>query len=554
MRAGELGRIFTRLLANYAHSSIVMLQNPDISLKKGLIEFGRTKFCIIGPKQAFLINIPAGEADIDPLDLFFGNFNVREIRLNAPSLAPIAPDSIPDPWDISFAEENSPARATVQRLLIQKGEFYWQRGSRSARLEQINLSAVLGAQQEIELKGDFLLKAQASCAVSGNLAFRSKIHYYSPNLTLRHTAISFTPLEWPLPIPAGPLRLAFDGALNPQTSLLRMADCNLDWPDGSLTLKGAARLDTGSISAEFFLEDFLTEAEREAGTKSLRLQGFLERQSGDLRLEEMTIQAGDITGSGELSLAFSGEKPVLGGKIDLGKITFGDLPVLLRIFRQGAATAAWPRIDLRVLGAAIEGNGFELRKPAFMLVGERGKYDLKNLTFTAANGRIGGIVQLDLTDNSWRMEANGKKIALARLDVPICKDARARGTVNFQLKAGGTDAEKPNFGLKSDFNLEFDNFQCRPAQGFMDILDDNARKIFASTFALDKFSGKLSLGGYNQGKLEVVRAQNGTMNAEGIITFTLKPFTLDGKMVVHNQNGNMGLDFFWPRMYSPAIQ
>ena len=44
------------------------------------------------------------------------------------------------------------------------------------------------------------------------------------------------------------------------------------------------------------------------------------------------------------------------------------------------------------------------------------------------------------------------------------------------------------------------------------------------------------------------------MNVDGTITFTLEPFTLDGKMVVHGQNGNTGLDFFWPMVYNPAIQ
>ncbi len=104
------------------------------------------------------------------------------------------------------------------------------------------------------------------------------------------------------------------------------------------------------------------------------------------------------------------------------------------------------------------------------------------------------------------------------------------------------------------FNLEFDNFQCRPANSFLKILDGSAGRIFATTFGIDKLSGKLSMKDGNQGQIDITRAQNEAMNVDGTITFTLEPFTLDGKMVVHGQNGNTGLDFFWPMVYNPAIQ
>lgn len=545
-RAGELGRLFTQALANYANSSILMLQGPDISLKSGGIEFSSCKFCVIGPKQSFLVTIPKGEADIDPLELFMGNFSVREIRLDSPTLKPLDPDAIPEPWDIRIASDNASAKANVQRLLIQKGDILWKKGPRSIGLEQINLSAALAGQQEAEIKGDFLLKGGSE--ISGNLAFRGKIHYYSPNLTFRHTAISFTPLEWPLPIPSGPLRLGFDGALNTDTSLLRIADCNIDWPETSLTLKGAAILDKGSISAELALENLPPDEEKKSGIQPIRLQGFLERQSGDLRLEEMAIQIGNISGSGELVLEHAGERPTIGGKINFGKISVKDVPILFGAFGRSAKTTAWPRTDVRVACDAITGNGFVAQKPRFDLVGGAGKYDLKNLSFRAANGRIEGIVHLDFSDNSWSVMANGKKISLAQL--PLCREAR--GTANFQLQANGNNV--PRDALDSVFNLEFDKFQCRPANSFLEILDEPARKIFAPTFGIDKLSGKLGMKGGNQGQIDITRAQNEAMNIDGIITFTLEPFTLNGKMVVHGQNGNTGLDFFWPMVYNPAIQ
>lgn len=545
-RAGELGRIFTQALANYANSSILMLQGPDISLKSGGIEFSSCKFCVIGPKQSFLVSIPRGYADIGLLELFMGNFSVREVRLDSPTLKPVDPDGIPEPWNIRIASDNTSTKANVQRLLIQKGDIFWEKGASSLGLEQINLSAALAGQQEAELKGDFLLKAGSK--ISGNLAFRSKIHYYSPNLTFRHTTISFTPLKWPLPIPSGPLRLGFGGALNTATSLLRIADCNIDWPGTSVTLKGAAIMDNGSISAELALENLPTDAERKSETQPMRLQGFLERQSEDMRLEEMAIQIGNISGSGEIVLEHDGERPTIGGRINFGKIFLGDVPILFGAFGRIAKTAAWPRTNVRVAFEAITGNGLAAQRPRFDLVGGAGKYDLKNLSFRALNGRIEGMVHLDFSDNSWRVLANGKKISIARL--PFCREAR--GKANFQLKANGN--KLPNPVLESVFNLEFDNFQCRPANSFLKILDGPAGRIFATTFGIDKLSGKLSMKDGNQGQIDITRAQNEAMNVDGTITFTLEPFTLDGKMVVHGQNGNTGLDFFWPMVYNPAIQ
>ena len=123
-RAGELGRIFTQALANYANSSILMLQGPDISLKSGGIEFSSCKFCVIGPKQSFLVSIPRGYADIGLLELFMGNFSVREVRLDSPTLKPVDPDGIPEPWDIRIASDNTSTKANVQRLLIQKGDIF----------------------------------------------------------------------------------------------------------------------------------------------------------------------------------------------------------------------------------------------------------------------------------------------------------------------------------------------------------------------------------------------------------------------------------------------
>lgn len=545
-RAGELGRLFTQALANYTNASILMLQNPDISLKSGGIEFSACKFCIIGQKQSFLVTIPKGEADIDLLELFTGNFRVPEVRLNGPTIAPINPETIPEPWDIRIADENTQAKALVQRLLIQKGDIFWKKGPRSLGFEQINLSAALSGQQEAELKGDFLLRAGSK--ISGNLAFRSKIHYYSPNLTFRHTAISFTPLEWPLPTPSGPLRLGFDGALNTATSLLRIANCNIGWPETSLSLKGAAILDRGSISAELALENLPTEAEHKSAARPIRMQGFLERQSGDLRLEEMAIQIGNISGSGELALGHGPNWPTIGGRINFGKLSLADLQILYEVLGRSAKTAGWPHTNVRVAFESVTRDGFIAKKPQFDLVGGGGKYDLQNLSFRAANGLIEGMVQLDFSDNSWSVLANGKKIALARL--PLCRDVR--GTVSFQLKANGNRLPKP--ALDSVFNLEFDKFQCRPANGFLEILDGQARKIFTPAFDLDKLSGKLGMKGGNRGQIDIFRAQNEAMNIDGSIAFTLEPFTLNGKMVVHNQNGNTGLDFFWPMVYNPAIQ
>ena len=59
----------------------------------------------------------------------------------------------------------------------------------------------------------------------------------------------------------------------------------------------------------------------------MRLQGFLERQSEDMRLEEMAIQIGNISGSGEIVLEHDGERPTIGGRINFGKIFLGDVPI-----------------------------------------------------------------------------------------------------------------------------------------------------------------------------------------------------------------------------------
>ncbi len=59
-----------------------------------------------------------------------------------------------------------------------------------------------------------------------------------------------------------------------------------------------------------------------------------------MRLEEMAIQIGNISGSGEIVLEHDGERPTIGGRINFGKIFLGMCQFYSEPFGRIAKTAS----------------------------------------------------------------------------------------------------------------------------------------------------------------------------------------------------------------------
>lgn len=550
LRAGELGRLFTQALAHYTGSSIFMYEKPSISIKTGGIRFGTAKFCIVGSQRNFLITIPEGEADIDLIALFLGNFMVREIRIDKPVIQTVDENPFENPWYyIVGADEKGTPKINIQRLIIQKGNFSWQRGASSSSLEQINLSASFTNQQEADLRGDFALFTEHGPKIQGNLAFRTKLHYYSPNLTFRHTSVSFTPIIWPLPKLAGPLRLVFDGALNLDTLLLRMASCQLNWPGATLGLKGAAILNKGSISAEFFLES--TPKTGHNNTGEVSIQGFMERQTDALHLEEMAIQMGKDSGSAELSLDMTGHNktPRITGSIHFGKIILNDLPGLLTVFSDGIQSGPWPETNLHISGGRFIWNNFEGKDLKLRLIGRNGNYTFENLSFMYANGKITGEMKFSLQGKFWKISAKGKELNLAKFKVPICAREKATGNGEFMLSAKGNNLLNMLLDLEGEMKIRIEKFSCKASDNFIGLFSEDARKLLLPRMKFGLITGTLELNGGKAGIITPLNAINDYMRAEGEINFKIMPLSLDAKILAKTNSGEIGLDFTWPKNY-----
>lgn len=160
-------------------------------------------------------------------------------------------------------DNNSPAKKPpvpanlefgIERLVANAGSLRYVDNDRDFKLENLRLAGHnIRPRQEIGLQCDFgLVARQGAFAVSGNVALKTLVRYYAPNLTFRDGSVTFTATR-----PEGlknfsPCQAQFDGAINLASAECKLAAASILTPFGRLEISGES--EQNSFAGKALLE------------------------------------------------------------------------------------------------------------------------------------------------------------------------------------------------------------------------------------------------------------------------------------------------------------
>lgn len=416
-----------------------------------------------------------------PLELLHDQLHIREIYLDEPTLE-IKVIAASEDAQRKIGRDNTASSAdkfslVLDRLMLREGKFIFKKGNQILYLSQLNASADhIGSRQETDLKCDFLgsfgnlLADKLSPVIAGNMAIRTKIRYYAPNLTFRKTAITVTATENPTAIWLSPLTAEMEGVLNTDTLSLRLTTSTFKSSVCALNLDGEYNgLDKsfrGLGSLSFFQED--PARDEDFHKYDLVLASPVNMEKYKISFPDIAISSGSSRGSGqlELRLAQNDENMKLEGNLAFGALS---IPVKKEKGRtkskpqpthdDAKKKMLWPEVNISISAHELYYDRFSFSKINFQFLGSGGVYDLRDLIFDWANGTASGKGHINFTEKLVQLKTDGKNIeigkALGELGISGFQGGQADYDAN--LAAIGFNMQNIKESLTGDFNFKSRN-------------------------------------------------------------------------------------------------
>ncbi|WP_022656389.1 AsmA family protein [uncultured Desulfovibrio sp.] len=512
---GLLGRINTQFVvkqiadatAKATGKPLIFASAPSLSLLPLGVKFGKTDWGEIKDGRGLAVSVKSGMVELELTPLFSGNLVVREVRLDNPVLeihegnavAAAPTQLVPDQVHEQSLQGQTTAVAAapsdelpveLMRLVVRQGEVrYVDAQGMTLHIENLNLSVEnLRRREEAGVQCDFAFDLRENvqkAVLAGNLALDAKLRYYAPHLTFRQISLSFTPLNGLLTKEAGPAQLICEGALNLQTSSLRLATARLTTPQARLTIGGEATLTPPTFKGNVSLEGSPRKLAALAGQKLkpvdddvLSFKSSLEYAGDNLHLRQIVMQLDDIPLRGDLSLGLGTPLAVSGG-IQAGML---NLDAYLPLPESGRAVASapavtggkpgtdkapaaksaqsLPSVNLRAALSGVRQGKLSVTNIAFILKGEKGRYTVTSLSGSLdSGGSIKGSAVADLLAKAYSIKATAASVNVGGLLEALGKGHPVDGmaTLDADLGVHGADAKAMLAGINGRGLLEVRN-------------------------------------------------------------------------------------------------
>lgn len=160
---------------------LVFHSKPDFSLFPPRLSFAAISWNGQGCGSSIRFTASSGSVRPDLLSFLFGRGTLKEVILEKPDIL-IEPAARAKP---GFARQA--AMPAIDRLVLRDGLLRW----RDLKLADLRMTAVgIDSRNATDAQCDFVLYAGDSQI--GNVAIKSNLHYYAPNLTFRDGSAAFT--------------------------------------------------------------------------------------------------------------------------------------------------------------------------------------------------------------------------------------------------------------------------------------------------------------------------------------------------------------------------
>lgn len=442
---------------------------PGISFFPPGVHFGQARWGSIADGQGMAVSVKGGMAQLELRPLLTGNVVVREVRLDSPvieiregkAVAARADTKEKPAADKNAAKADAPTRGNapdlpleLKRLVLRQGTVtYVDATGRTLRVSDMNLSVEnLRRDEEAVVQCDFAFALQnkgaaPADALSGTLAFTSRLRYAPPQLAFRQTALTVTPLTGPLPREAGPLQLTCEGSLRLDDLRLRLDKAWLAAPQARLGLTGEGALAAPSFDGIVEMEGTPSKLAALAGHKfdaaggkdEAHVKSTLRYAANSLRLGGIQARLNDISLQGDLRLDMPSAAPLAltadlrSGMVNLAPYlppsspkTGGATPATTASASQPEGASAghaakmspeaarnMPTLDIRAALAGVRKGGLEAKDVSLALKGEKGRYALTAFRAVLATGgeiKASGVMDMAAATCAVKTAASGVNI------------------------------------------------------------------------------------------------------------------------------------------------
>lgn len=463
------GGLLERLCFEYTGSALKFSGNPEIKFFPASLTIRDVSWQSPG-KEPFL-KFSARFLRISP-DLFSlarNQIHIKEIFANEASLE-INESAPSPPWpkDDPSSQAASPSTFAVDRLVSRNSGFSYYYADQAARLSQMNLSAErLAPRQEMDLQCDFFTDSRiAGEIIAGNMAIRTKLRYYSPNLTFRQAALTFTATENPALTALSPINLDAEGALNINDWSFRVNSSQIKTSMAQLMLNGgydaSKELFDGYLSLDFNLA--AQDAEEADRLKyHLVFASPLQYKNRILSFPDIAASSGSSKGSGSLQCVFpSGNKAAA----VTGRLALGVLSLPAEKGRGSASGPAWkketggavswPSLNLSLSAQAINCGRASLKDVSLKAEGGGGGYRLDSLRFGWASGKASGSGSISMRDKLIKISADGNNVDIGKALWELGVDGFHGGSAAFSADLSAAGFDWPSIKKSLNGSLSFD--------------------------------------------------------------------------------------------------
>lgn len=504
-----IGGVLERQSAKITGSPLKFSGNPEISLFPASITLRGVSWQSPGKEPLYKFSAGFIRASFDLFSFIHKQIRIKEVfaieaRLEINGDAPSPPPA--SGGDAGGGQEADSGKLSflLDRVVARDGAFSYFYSGQAIQLSQINLSADgFGPRREANVKCDFFSNSLiAGSAVTGNMAIRTKLKYYHPNLTFRNLAATFTATENPAFTFLSPLSLEGEGALNINNLLVRVTSAQIKTAIGQFIVKGEYESAGESFSGHVSWDFNMASPRAPAGDLEkygVALESPVEYKDNVLSFPDIAVSAGSSKGSGELSLSFPpGDAPdKISGKLELGVV---NLPAkkesgetkIRRSRDRGGAAMSWPSLDISLTAAGVQYGDFSCRDLSLALTGESGVYALKDLRFAWASGEAEGSGSVDLPGKTITLATSGKNIDIGKALLELGVDGFRGGAADFdsRLVFTGLDWKNIKRNLAGDINFTARNVRVALMERIVKFVSRFSSSAGALPESIDIFSVK----------------------------------------------------------------
>ena len=257
--------------------------------------------------------------------------------------------------------------------------------------------------------------------LSANLALSAKLRYAPPNLALRQTLLTLSPLTGPLPKESGPLQLNIEGSLDTDAWRMHVAKCWVTTPQARLGLQGEASFNPPSFTGNLELDASLRKLAALMGqplkpaphgvADTLKIKSRLAYGDNSLNLSDIDALVDDVALSGQFRLGMEPGAPLsITTDIQVSAVnldTYLPLPESGKPQVQttggpkdkksgGTDVSPMPDINIRAALAGLRQGKVHARDVQFVAQGLRGNYKISTFNCTLGSG---GVIKAEGTAN-----------------------------------------------------------------------------------------------------------------------------------------------------------